>query len=582
VFLFYFTLFYKNKIKKEYLYFSFTCLSIAVYSLHGAFLFNVHSMQEALSFQKGQIASVCLLGVSFAHLMFNYGILFYKKVLTAFSVFCLTSIVAIIFSPIDLLFEINTKEPITVVLPYLFPVVYYDNPMSVFSGSIIGGMVLMFVYMLFAALKTYQIKKEKKFLHMLIALLIFFAGVINDTFVAFRFYEFLYITEYTYFGIVVVIFLSLINEIENYRNNLENLVIDKTNEIWEAQERMRLAFQTIPDAVFVLDAQTQNIVEVNIGFEKTTEYKRKEVIGKSISDISLFDLMSNIELFREKLLKNRTINDIKINLRKKDGKKIPCTFSSVVFKYKEKLHVLSIAKDISEETEMQKQLFLASKLASVGELAAGVAHEIKNPLAIIQGNLELMSEYTDKDSKKRKISFEKTQNSIDRINNIVNGLRLYARKDNEEAEIFSVKNEVEVATSLIEPLYKKKGIELIREYCDDDVQIFGNKGKLQQVTMNLLSNAKDAVEDDKRIIIRISILKKYIELQIIDFGLGIEPKYLDRVTDAFFTTKPPGVGTGLGLSISHSLVLSMNGQLKIKSKPKKGTTVSVIFPIAKK
>lgn len=252
---------------------------------------------------------------------------------------------------------------------------------------------------------------------------------------------------------------------------------------------------------------------------------------------------------------------------------------------------LNILKDdfkylVEEKANMQKKVFHASKLASIGELAAGVGHEINNPLAIIQGNLELMREEI-KDENLVASSLEKylskQESSIKRISKIVDGLRTYARADVEHTETIDVHKLIRGSISLIEIIYKQEFINIELSLGAKEKYIMGNIGKLQQVIMNLLSNARDALRDKNGGTIKIETIqmKENIEIRLSDNGSGIAKENLKKMFDAFFTTKPIGRGTGLGLSISNELVEKMGGTIKVDSKEGEGTTFILSFPLVK-
>jgi PAS domain S-box-containing protein len=254
---------------------------------------------------------------------------------------------------------------------------------------------------------------------------------------------------------------------------------------------------------------------------------------------------------------------------------------------------ISITNDITnkrmneKEYEIQKAISQhQAKLASIGELAAGVGHEINNPLTIIKGYLTAM----DKTLKNNLFSASELQNFIqkihlasDRIANIVQGLRTFSRSDSHEVSSFSPITAVKESFNMINQIYLRDGvkIELVNSL-KEDIVIIGNRGKFQQVLMNLLSNAKDAVSNakNKKIEVLISQIDKDLLIAIKDYGCGIPTSLHSKIFEPFFTTKEVNKGTGIGLSLAHNFIKEMNGTLSIESEENLGSTFTVRIPLA--
>ncbi len=299
-------------------------------------------------------------------------------------------------------------------------------------------------------------------------------------------------------------------------------------------------------------------------------------------------------------------------------------FKTMIDKVMRREQSLSNAKDSLQElndklVEHQQQLLHSEKLASVGQLAAGVAHEINNPTGFVMGNLEVLAEYKDdilqlltmyddleehieNDNKvsinasiksiqdyKTKTSMDYTlkdmhnliSDSIDgsrRIKNIVKDLKNFSRVDSVEKTPVDINGDViEIALRLVwnELKYKctlNKSLSPLPIYkC--------NPGELSQVILNLLVNASDAIKDNGEISISSTFMEDYIQIQVSDNGSGIENKDLIKLFDPFFTTKEVGKGTGLGLSISHRIIEKHGGVLSVASQVGHGTVFTIMLPI---
>ncbi len=258
----------------------------------------------------------------------------------------------------------------------------------------------------------------------------------------------------------------------------------------------------------------------------------------------------------------------------------------------------------------QEQLVQTEKMASLGQLVSGIAHEIKNPLNFIYGNTGFLSDYVQKlqdivesyervpsisaedqaelQRVKERIHYsfikEDLKTLIDnftegaqRINNIVTDLRTFSRMDTDTISEVDLHASLEMSLNLLRNQYKSR-VEIHKEY-GDIPKIQGYSGKINQVFMNLLSNAFHAIQENGDVWIRTRSSNGTVEVEIEDNGIGIPKDHLNRIFEPFFTTKPVGQGTGLGLSISYSIIEQHQGKIQISSTPQKGTLFTVSLPV---
>jgi len=227
-------------------------------------------------------------------------------------------------------------------------------------------------------------------------------------------------------------------------------------------------------------------------------------------------------------------------------------------------------------------LFQADKMASLGTLTAGMAHEINNPLNFIKGASDGLSTYFEMHESIEKDKTDLLINSmnigIDRISNIVQGLNQFSRNNQNMDEDCDIHSILENCFIILNNK-TKHGIDIIKEYSDKKFFIKGNVGKIHQVFLNLLTNSIQAIHDKGAIIARTKIEGNNAIIEIVDTGCGIEKKNLEQITDPFFTTKPPGEGTGLGLSIAYSIITEHKGTIEFESKFGVGTTVLMKLPM---
>ena len=274
----------------------------------------------------------------------------------------------------------------------------------------------------------------------------------------------------------------------------------------------------------------------------------------------------------------------------------------------------SLRKDLREA---QRQLLQAEKMASVGQLAAGVAHEINNPIGFVSSNLSTLSDYInayqrvmtkiisvfEEDTttnstvsnlvqavwEEHDIAFinedicpliDESAEGLQRVSEIVNGLRLYSRIDSDDRQWHDVNQCLTTTLSMVN--------NKLKYICDQTLEltdvpkVYINVGKITQVFTNLLINAGQAIEStEKQGVVTISTFLKdaHVHISIKDTGCGIKREHLDKLFNPFFTTKPEGQGTGLGLSISHGIALEHGGDLLVDSTENVGTTFTLVLPV---
>jgi signal transduction histidine kinase len=229
-------------------------------------------------------------------------------------------------------------------------------------------------------------------------------------------------------------------------------------------------------------------------------------------------------------------------------------------------------------------------MKSLGQLVAGVAHELNNPIGFVHANLQLLDEFVKKlmdgphsESEAARIAdsitklLSRSREGTERVKKIVQDLRTFSRMDQAELQEVDLHEEIDRTLALMEPRLKNR-IEVERDYgALPRVTCFA--GQLNQVFLNLLVNACDAIEEQGRIRVKTRPLRDGVRIQISDDGPGIPESVQSRIFDPFFTTKPVGAGTGLGLSLSHGIIERHNGRISVVSSPGRGTTFTVEVPL---
>lgn len=233
--------------------------------------------------------------------------------------------------------------------------------------------------------------------------------------------------------------------------------------------------------------------------------------------------------------------------------------------------------------ETQSQLIQSEKMASLGIMTAGVAHEINNPLNYIHGGyLAIHKKLKDQGSIKQselEDYLEWIKKGAERATEIVKSLNIYSRRDIESDENCAVHEIIDDCLSMLKNKYQDR-IAIQKDLTTKNAIIKANSGKLHQAILNILGNAIDAITEEGIIRIQTKRIGKKVQLKIEDNGCGIDPQHLEKVTDPFFTTKAPGKGTGLGLSIARSIIEEQNGSIQLSSTLNEGTTFILEFNAA--
>ena len=254
---------------------------------------------------------------------------------------------------------------------------------------------------------------------------------------------------------------------------------------------------------------------------------------------------------------------------------------------------VAVAHDITQRRELYAKMALADRLLSVGTLAAGVAHEINNPLAYVMANLALLGKELPKllagdrpphvERAELESMLADAREGAARVSAIVRDLRALSRPEDDRRTAVDVASALSLSTRMANNEIRHRA--RLVEHCDPQLpQVAANASRLGQVFLNLLVNAAHAIEpgraDRNEIRIRARADVEHVIVEIEDTGAGIAPDVIDRIFDPFFTTKPAGVGTGLGLSISHQIIQSIGGSIAVTSTLGVGTTFRIALPIA--
>jgi len=311
------------------------------------------------------------------------------------------------------------------------------------------------------------------------------------------------------------------------------------------------------------------IVGWNRALENLVGRSRYETIGKNTEDVIPASFLERVTEHGH--LYKQQWNGLTVNF----------SATSLVDKSGATRGALIMIDNITDRVRLEDQLVQNDKLTSIGLLAAGVAHEVNTPLAVISSYSQMLKKEIRPEDSRFKL-LEKITNQTFRASEIVNNLLNFSRTTATEFTDVDVHQVIVDTMSLLEHQFRKAQIRVESELIAENPVIFGNAGKLQQVFLNLFLNARDAMSDGGELRILTEAIDAKLEVTVQDTGSGISRENIKKIYDPFFTTKAVGKGTGLGLSVSYGIVQEHGGNIVVDSKLGRGTAFKVELPLARK
>ncbi len=334
-------------------------------------------------------------------------------------------------------------------------------------------------------------------------------------------------------------------------------------------------------AIMVVD-NDEKFISWNKGAENIFGYAENEVIGKPSS--LLFPkgkkYEAELELIKEEIKKTGFVSIDDTERVTKDGKKvtIQLTVTKLPGSNGESAGRTVIIRDYTEMKKLQQQIDQSEKLAVIGQLAAGVAHEIGNPLTSISSIVQILQRKSPDDFFSEQLSTVKE--NIDRISKIVRELVDFSRPPSHEKTLINITDIVKTAIGIVKYDKRVKKVDFNTDLDPDSPMIMVVPDQLLQVFVNILLNALDAIKGNGELQINSYHDNENIFVKITDDGIGMDEKTISKIFDPFFTTKGVGKGTGLGLSVSYGIVKKFRGDISVESKPNKGSTFTIKIPTA--
>ncbi|ATB37060.1 hybrid sensor histidine kinase/response regulator [Cystobacter fuscus] len=347
-----------------------------------------------------------------------------------------------------------------------------------------------------------------------------------------------------------------------------------------------------PLATCITTREGNAFVEVNEAFTRLFGYSREEMLWRTARDLDLWESPIEQERLAARMREQGMVRGVESRVRTKSGELRDVLVYVGIAEYAGTPHIVTLFPDVTERKLMQARLQLADRMASVGTLAAGVAHEINNPLAYVLANLGYAHGELSRQLSRGapgvlqpvSTALGEALHGAERVQTIVGDLKTFSRESTaEQFHAVNVRKVLDSTLNLAAAEIRHRA-KLVKNYGEDVPPIHGNESRLGQVFLNLLVNAVqslpsdgDAEQHEIRVTTRLDASGQ-VAVEIADTGAGIAPELMGRIFDPFFTTKPPGVGTGLGLSICHNLITAMGGELHVFSDLGRGTTFQVLMP----
>ncbi|HWY44388.1 MAG TPA: ATP-binding protein [Candidatus Sulfotelmatobacter sp.] len=330
----------------------------------------------------------------------------------------------------------------------------------------------------------------------------------------------------------------------------------------------------------VLAVDLTGIVESwNTRMEQLFGVTRQEAVGRRLDSLLPAELAAEIVARGDE----EQVTGIYKQRLQHQGKSLTLNVSitPLVSKAGERIGRLLLFDDVTQRDRMEEQMSQTEKLTSLGLLAAGVAHEVNTPLAVISNYIQMLAKQMPEEDPRHTI-IEKIVKQTFRASEIVNNLLNFSRTGAAELANVDVNKVVEETLSLVAHPLKTSQIQVVKNLGNPLPSVRGSANKLQQVFLNLFLNARDAMPSGGMLEVKTAAHNGSVEIEIVDTGAGIPREHIHKIFDPFFTTKASGRGTGLGLSVSYGIIKEHAGKIDVRSTPGKGTSFHVEFPAVRK
>ena len=350
----------------------------------------------------------------------------------------------------------------------------------------------------------------------------------------------------------------------------------REQDLADQAESHRRSLDAAPAAMLTIDSDTGAIVAANL-------FGRTRLAGeRSLDGMRLWELHPSHERVRvREAFESATASGSgslgNLHIERTDGENLPVDLRMTTIDYRDERLLQAMYIDLSERRRLEFQLIQSEKMAAIGQLAAGIAHEIRNPLGIIMNALYDLGELLPDGPEAVREDLEIARTEMARVQEIINNLLEFSRDSHSETDEFDLNALVERTLRLMNKYLQNNGVRS-RTMLTESSRCKANENGIRQVLLNLITNAVQSMPEGGDLCIATELRDDgRVELSISDTGVGIPPERLGQIFDPFFTTKDPGEGTGLGLSVVHSVISNSGGTIQVRSEPGSGTTFTIIL-----
>jgi two-component system NtrC family sensor kinase len=355
-------------------------------------------------------------------------------------------------------------------------------------------------------------------------------------------------------------------------------------EVVIAEQNYRVLFDSTSDPIFLVDLLTQQIVDANAAALRLTKRPALDLLGRPFIEIcpSLRDDGATAASTDRLRLFNALFRPFsEFPIARANGTTVNCEGDTSLVQWHQRSVLQVNVRDVSERKKAGQLLRRAEKLSALGQLIAGVAHELNNPLAVVMGSSQIISKRTGLDDKTRN-EVQRILHESERASKIVNDLLAFARPSDPQKTAVDINRLVSGVLEAQAAIIRAAGIKLKSQLASDLPDTMADQNQIEQVLVNLISNAVQAMSTStipKALTISTEDNGCYIRIAVADNGPGITEDVIGKIFDPFFTTKPLGKGTGLGLTISNTIIHEHRGKIVVESQPKAGAKFTVELPI---
>ncbi len=378
-----------------------------------------------------------------------------------------------------------------------------------------------------------------------------------------------------YLGAALMMAYLVIYAMYYWNRKLDEEVKKQTEELFNSRNDLQTIFDGLTYLMVAVDLNFK-VISANRAFCEFWSIKKDEVIGTECSKYKELICPNYEENFIiQEILSSNTGRkyDVKYNERYFDIDTFPIEDMK-----KNLIKVLFVIKDVTELRVAQKQLLQADKMVAVGQLTAGIGHEIRNPLGLIRNYTYLLKNQLENHNDITKKCIHVIESSVDRASNIIENLLNFSRESARKKEQIDIREFSKEIIELENKIIENNNISVEEEY-EQNSDIYANSESLKHILINLLSNAVDAMPNGGLLKIKCFTHNYKLIIEISDTGMGIRKEDVDNIFNPFFTTKEPGKGTGLGLYVVYNEVEKNGGEIKVSSEYGKGSTFKVEIPI---